>query len=190
MDIESIWKQFGAKLRNFILGHVKEPHVADELAQELLLKAYRHIDSLRDQERVESWLFRIARNVINDYYRQQGRNLEDSYAEMETFVGLFADDSTQNRLREELGECIKPMIEELQQPYRDTVAAVDLHGSSQMALAQELGVSHSTIKSRTQRGRAQLRKLFKQCCDIQRDVQGKVIDFSPRSKNRNCGPGC
>jgi RNA polymerase sigma-70 factor, ECF subfamily len=51
---------------------------------------------------------------------------------------------------------------------------------TQVAAAQELGVSLSTMKSRVQRGRAQLREALDRCCAISLDVRGHVTDVVPR----------
>ena len=40
------------------------------------------------------------------------------------------------------------------------------------------------MKSRVQRGRAQLRQMFEECCEIALDVRGKVIDYVPRPRPR------
>ena len=49
-------------------------------------------------------------------------------------------------------------------------------------------LSLSGMKSRVQRGRDQLRRMFEQCCDIALDARGKVTDFTPRGHTcRGCG---
>ena len=49
-----------------------------------------------------------------------------------------------------------------------------------------VGISVSGMKSRVQRGRAQLRELFDQCCEIAVDARGKPADFMPRPKPCGC----
>ena len=62
---------------------VKSKVDADDLAQDVLVKAFRSRHSLRDQARVQAWLFRIARRTIIDYYLRQPstEELEDAAAE-------------------------------------------------------------------------------------------------------------
>lgn len=190
MEIEEIWKQFGQQLRNFIQVRVPEAHIADELTQELLIKAYNNLSSLQDYDRLDAWLYRIARNVINDYYRKKSTDKENLMAEMDEIVVSIEDDSQQNHIREELSQCVKPFIYELPSKYRQIIIAVDLEGYSQKALADKLGVNYSTIKSQTQRGRSQLKKLFNKCCDFDIDARGNIMGYKPRSKQCKCNPNC
>ncbi len=193
MDIEQIWQQFGQRLRRFISARVPDTHVADELSQELLVKSYQNLDSLKDRDRVDAWLFRIARNVINDYYRNKANSSSMEQTEIEQLVDSLAEVSPHSEVQEELGRCIRPFVEQLPDKYRRTVTAIDLEGHSQKERAESLGVSHSTIKSQTQRGRAQLRQLFRRCCDFTIDARGHVIDYEPKDRACTCdcdGPPC
>lgn len=190
MDIEDAWKQFGQQLRHFVEARVADSHIADELTQELLIKSYQNIGSLREHDRIEAWLYRIARNVVNDYYRKQAADKEDLLPEMDSITASIEEASPQNPALEELSQCIRPFIDQLPPKYRRTLMTVDLEGNSQKALADKLGVSHSTIKSQTQRGRAQLYKLFRQCCDFDIDVRGNVISYKRKSGQHKCDTDC
>ena len=53
---------------------------------------------------------------------------------------------------------------------------VELEGMSQKKLAEEQGISYSTLKSRVQRGRVELKKLFEECCSFSFDKQGRMTD--------------
>src|SRR5579859_7787283 len=67
--------------------------IAEDLAQETLLEAWRHIDNLRSQEKLPQWLSGIAHNVCLRWARKRGRdlhqlaeplqNLDASQAELE-----------------------------------------------------------------------------------------------------------
>src|SRR5438034_11389300 len=61
--------EFVTKLRAFMRARVPDDATADDLAQETLLKVYRSRASLRDDDRLEAWLYRIARRTLIDYYR-------------------------------------------------------------------------------------------------------------------------
>src|SRR5207249_11333314 len=63
--------EFVAKLRTFIRARVPDDATADDLTQETLLKVYRSRASLRDGDRLESWLYRTARRTLIDYYRKR-----------------------------------------------------------------------------------------------------------------------
>jgi len=188
VDIEVVWKEFGDRLRKFVEARVSDSHIAEELTQELLIKSYQNIGSLKEHDRIEAWLFRVARNVVNDYYRKKVADKEILHPEMDNIVVSIEEASPTNHVREDLSQCIRPFIDQLPPKYRQTLTAVELEGSTQKALADRLGVSHSTIKSQTQRGRAQLYKLFRRCCDFDIDARGNVIDYTP--KPGQCDSSC
>ena len=190
MEIEDVWKQFGHRLHKFVETRVSDSFIADELTQELLIKIYQNLGTLQQHERIEAWLFRVARNVVNDYYRKKATNKEDLLPEIDSLIDSVQEDLPESQAREELSNCIKPFIDELPPKYRDTLTSIDLEGNSQKALADRLGISHSTVKSQTQRGRAQLKKLFKQCCDFEIDARGNVVDYKPKSEQCQCDKDC
>jgi RNA polymerase sigma-70 factor (ECF subfamily) len=80
-----------------------------------------------------------------------------------------------------LASCISLFVAQLPSPYREAVTLVELEGLTAREAAAMAGISVSGMKSRVQRGRAQLRTLFDECCEIALDVRGKVTDFTPRT---------
>lgn len=188
MDIEQVWSEFGHQLRGFIAARVPDSHIVDELTQELLIKSYQNLNSLQDEERVGAWLFRIARNVVNDYYRNKKSDEVNQHIDIDNLVESLEQESPEPSVHEELSKCVQPFIDQLPIKYRDTIMAVDLEGRSQKELAEQLGVSHSTIKSQTQRARTQLGVLFRRCCDFSIDARGNVVDYDPKSGK--CDSNC
>ena len=63
-QVEAIWYEFSAVLRRFILKRVGDEQAADDILQEVFVKVHRHLESLNDETRLESWLYQIARNAI------------------------------------------------------------------------------------------------------------------------------
>ncbi len=185
MDIEQIWAQFGEQLHRFIATRVADHDCADELTQQLLIKSYQNLHTLKDQQHIAAWLFRIARNVINDHYRKSGQEQTQPIEEMESLLHSLEQPHQDTPAYETLGQCIQPFIDQLPEKYRQILTAIELEGRSQKALAKEMGIPYSTVKSRAQRGRSQLRKLFDQCCHFDIDVRGSVMGYQPKS-----GPCC
>jgi len=65
-----LWITFSDNLRRFILTKVKNEALADDLLQDTFIRIHSKIDSLRDETKVQAWVYQIARNMINDYYRK------------------------------------------------------------------------------------------------------------------------
>ncbi len=64
--------------------------------------------------------------------------------------------------------------------HAEALRAVDLEGRCQADVARELGVPLSTLRTRVQRARAELRALVLRCCAIELDVRGRVLACEPR----------
>lgn len=113
---------------------------------------------------------------MNDHYRRKARDplqLSEEIGE-----GPLAE-SVEASAYEDLSPCVQPLIAQLPEKYRAVLQAVEIDGQSQKALAEQLGVSHSTVKSQTQRARQQLLKLLRRCCEFQIDEQGRLLDYQP-----------
>ena len=68
-------------------------------------------------------------------------------------------------------------------------AFTELEGLTQKAAAERVGLSLSGMKSRVQRGRAQLRQRLLECCHIEFDRRGRVVEYEVQ-ECAACGPGC
>jgi RNA polymerase sigma-70 factor (ECF subfamily) len=58
-------------LRAFFRKRVREIEVIDDLLQDVFLRIHTHADTLREGEKLESWIYQIARHRLTDYYRRQ-----------------------------------------------------------------------------------------------------------------------
>jgi RNA polymerase sigma-70 factor (ECF subfamily) len=167
-----------AQLHAFIARRVESPEVADDLTQDVLVRLLTH-----DDGRVANptaWLYRVARNVIIDYYRtrgsrRQGRLDADDLAPAGPAEDPFADDP--QAAQRELAGCLRPLVDQLAEPYRSAVIAVDLGGQTHTAVARALGLSTSGMKSRVQRGRRQLRQLLTDCCRVHSSPTGSISGY-------------
>jgi RNA polymerase sigma-70 factor (ECF subfamily) len=83
---------------------------------------------------------------------------------------------------ESLAGCVPAMINALSEPYREALHLSSVEGLSQQVIAEQLGVSLSGVKSRVQRGRAQLKGLLMNCCRFEFDRRGSLTDFAPHPK--------
>ena len=59
---EFIWKEYHDKLYSFILSRVNEPSVADDILQEVFMRILSRVDTLKDCDKLQSWIYQITRN--------------------------------------------------------------------------------------------------------------------------------
>jgi RNA polymerase sigma-70 factor, ECF subfamily len=189
-DLATIWSQVGASIERFVHRRISDPHHADDVVADVMLRIHQHLDALDDHERVTAWVFRITRNAITDHYRRIGRSRELPAAEIEAIADSSADawlDDQQATLTE-LGACIRPLVDALPDDYRRALEMTDLEGRTQADAARIEGISLSGMKSRVQRGRRQFATLVKQCCDVTTDSRGELVDFNLRTDGCGCPP--
>ena len=180
MELKQLWQEYEDRLRQFLLSRVKNPADVDDLLQEILIKTYQHLNTVKKPEKLLSWLFQIARNTLIDYYRKS--RVETSRQDIVKGAMLTDEEPEQyEQVRRELTNCIRPFLNQIPEKYREAIEIVDLQGSSQKELAKKLGLSYSAVKSRVQRGRSMLRAKFEECCRCESDVRGNVVDYEVKA---------
>jgi RNA polymerase sigma-70 factor, ECF subfamily len=175
-----------APLRSFVVKRVPAGTDVDDVVQEVLVRVVERLPDLRDRERLDAWIFQIARNVLADSFRRAGRHvvLDDSAAAVAD-PGVAPE--TDRTAVAALTACLPPMIAKLPEPYRTAVELTELHGLTQHQAAQRAGISLSGMKSRVQRGREHLKRIMTSSCAIELDVRGGVTECEPRA--RGCESG-
>jgi RNA polymerase sigma-70 factor (ECF subfamily) len=178
---EQLWETFSRPLHQFIQRRVPDPHSAEDILQDVFLKIHAHIDTLRTQERLTSWIYQITRNAIADYYRAQRPTAELA----ETLP--VPDESTDDDVMRELNPCVSAMVATLPEAYAEALRLTEYQGLSQKALSERLGISFSGAKSRVQRARAKIKEQLLECCHLQFDHAGRIVDY--QSRRSSCSSG-
>ena len=189
-DLGTIWAEVGASIERFVRRRINDPHQADDIVADVMLRIHQNLGALDDHERVTAWVFRITRNAITDHYRRSGRRREVLAAEIEADADPSADAwlDDQKATLSELAGCIRPLVDALPPEYRRALQLTDLEGRTQADAARIEMISLSGMKSRVQRGRRQFAALVKQCCDVTTDSRGQLVDFRLRSDGCGCPP--
>ena len=185
---EAVWDDFHARLRGFISRRVRDPDSAEDILQDVMLRIHRHASELKCSSAVGAWVHQIARNAIADHYRRASvRHERPSGIDLDRQEPPVPEGATPE-LRSELAACLGPLIERLPPLHRDALTLTELEGLTQASAAARLGLSSSGMKSRVQRGRAQLKELFTACCEIELDRRGGVQSYRPLSARCDCRP--
>jgi len=172
IPIETIWEEFGGKLLSFIRARVEDEETAEDLRQDVFLRIHKRMRDLREDEKLQAWVYQIARNAVIDYYRGRRKTsvLSESLAVEEE------EDETMDASAELAGS-MRTMIEELPIPYREALYLTELEGLTQLELANRLNISLSGAKSRVQRGREKIKASLLKCCHFEFDRYGRVVDY-------------
>lgn len=142
----------------FRLAHLwcQDRSLADDLTQDALAKAIAAAGQLRDQQRLDSWLYGILANCWRDHLRSL-RPAEDIDAVDERWLAADAAGPEQAASRGQLAARVRLAVAQLPLGQREVLSLVDLGECSYAEVAAILGVPIGTVMSRLSRARAQLR---------------------------------
>jgi RNA polymerase sigma-70 factor, ECF subfamily len=141
-------------------------HEAQDLTQDVFLRVFRSLKSFRAGEgSFTVWLGRLSRNLLIDHYRRTKRDratdsieeqlpmLEEKTAIAGRTEGLLAG--------REASEALQAALQKLSPELRETVILRDLEELEYREIAQVLNVPEGTVKSRLNRGRAELLRILR-----------------------------
>jgi len=174
---DKIWHEYHMKLAAFIRTKVAEDAV-DDLLQEVFMKIHVRLDSLKDDMKLESWLYQITRNAITDYYRSKRIS-----EELPEWVEQ-PEPEEEEVIRRELALCLEPMVNELPRKYRKAIQLSEMENRTQKEVAEQESISLSGAKSLVQRGRALLRAMLHDCCLFEVNNQNQVVSYE--KKEHDC----
>lgn len=179
---EKVWQEYHSRLRAFILSRISDGAATDDILQNVFLKMHAGLSSLKNQTKLQSWLYQITRNAIIDYFRSQKPAVElpEWLPQPETDPG--------ETVTQALSECLQPMMQHLPELYREAVILSELKGFTQKEVAQVQGTSLSGAKSRVQRGRARLKEMLAECCRLEFDHSGRLSGYE--RKDGYCDDCC
>lgn len=142
---------------------------AQDLTQEIFLRVYRTLKSYRSAEgSLGTWVTRVSRNLLIDHYRRTRQDrltdpIEDQLPMLEERGHGAASEARADRALagREASEILQGALRKLSPELRETVILRDLQEMEYREVAQVLKIPEGTVKSRLNRGRAELARLLK-----------------------------
>ena len=165
-----------SRYARFFRKRVRTEEVIEDLLQDVFLRIHTHADTLREEEKLESWIYQIARHRVTDYHRRPKPVVSLEETDQDTLLEELPEED----VRAELAPSVAAMVNALPEPYREALYLTEYQGLSQRDLATRLGLSFSGAKSRVQRAREKLKQLLLDCCHFEFDRLGRVIDYQSR----------
>jgi RNA polymerase sigma-70 factor (ECF subfamily) len=199
MGTEQVWTELHAGISAFVRRRVRNPADVEDIVQRVFLQVHRGLDGLRDDDRLQAWIYRAARNAIVDHYRAAAPRREQPSGAASDLEELDAtpvvpDDEEPGAIAE-LARCVQPLLAQLSPQDAQALTLTEIEGVTQGEAARRLQLSTSGMKSRVQRARQRLKLVFEECCRLQFDVRGSVVGYEkraadacpPRSPCSRCG---
>lgn len=146
---------------------IGNPEAAKDAAQEAFVRAFKALKNFEGKSGFYTWLYRIATNVCLNAAQKEKRRIdrtsldglqEKTDISAERFFGTDEPENDMERL--DLRQQIDKVLTHLSPDHRAVVVLKDIEDLSQEEIADTLGISLGTVKSRLSRARAHLRDLL------------------------------
>ena len=163
--------KYQSRIVSIAFKFVKEIQLAEDISQEAFIKAYRSIDSFREESAFYTWLYRITANTAKNYLVSKGRRKESSISEMsisenEDFYELPTNDSPEQILMaQSLKDTIYDALSKLPEDTRTALSLREFEGLNYEEIAEIMNCPVGTVRSRIFRGREALENLISPITD-------------------------
>jgi RNA polymerase sigma-70 factor (ECF subfamily) len=164
-----LYDQYADAVFGYVLNLLGSREEAVELAQDIWLRVFRRLNTLRDPQAFHAWLFQIAANMVRDHLKRakpptivsldQPDGDDEDDERIPEVADASGDPSTvaaQNELQQRIQKALKMLPPER----REVVILHHLEGFGVREIADQLGIAVGTVKSRLGRGRARMRELL------------------------------
>lgn len=160
-------RRYERPVLGLILRMVRNRAVAEELAQEVFLRAYTRLASYDRRRKFSSWLFKVAHNATIDHLRRKQldtvsleRAADDEVPLAERLPGPETEGPEHRAARGELARALEAALAELRPEHREVLILRFRHGCSYEELADITGLPLGTVKTHLHRARRRLAKLL------------------------------
>jgi RNA polymerase sigma-70 factor (ECF subfamily) len=157
---EELVAKYQPKVFSMALSFTRNREAADDLAQEVFLKAYLALPRFHGKSEFGTWLYRISINHVRDFLRKKGRAKEvslDDVPEISFSDREQAERAEQERESEARRALVQKSVQGLPEKYRIILTLRDIQGLAYEEISRVLKLSPGTVDSRLHRARRMLR---------------------------------
>lgn len=162
-------QRYKTRLFNYLLRLVRDPDLAEELAQDAFVRAYVNADKYRTIARFSTWLYTIATNLVRNRYRQKKRRppvlslffrAGDGEEEMVQDIADEAPNPEEQAVGQDLQRVIAEATGQIPARYREPFVLREVNQLSYEEIAAVTGLKLGTVRSRINRARNHFRKII------------------------------
>jgi len=163
---EILVSRYKNNLFNYVFRFLNDYEATSDVVQETMIKVYRNKDSYKSIAKFSTWIYTIAGNLAKtELARVKRKNLVSihSHSEEEEGIDLTSTDALPDMIVDSgiKEEMIQEALMKVNEAYREMVILRDIQELSYEEIAEITGITVGTVKSRINRGRAQLKALLK-----------------------------
>ena len=181
LDFHTTYTEYYPKIVGYLRRLVGEAE-AEDVAQEAFVKISRSLDGFRGESRLSTWIYRIATNAALDQLRRlsakqsarQENGAEEGDGPDDDYIVDGAPLHDTLLIRKEMTDCIRGLVNDLQENNRTVLVLADLEGFTNAEIGDVLGLSLDTVKIRLHRARLQLKQAMDQTCHLYHDARNEL----------------
>ncbi len=164
---EELVRQHTRQVYGLCFRFTNSAQEAQDLTQEVFLRVFKTIKTFRSTEgSFGTWLARVTRNLLIDHYRRTRQqrvtdSIEDQLPVLEQVGASGAARPDQALAGREASEILQATLQKLSPDLREAVILRDLQEMEYREIAEVLDIPEGTVKSRINRGRAELARLLR-----------------------------
>ncbi|MHA7582392.1 RNA polymerase sigma factor [Paenibacillus vandeheii] len=152
--LNNLMLTYGQDVWNYALFLTKSKHLADDISQEVFLKAFINYDDFRKESSVKTWLLRITRNISINH-------MKTNFLRKVTLMDFLSPKGTYPSTEKEVLDKfavnqVWGIVIQLPRIYREVIVLEAHYDLSDQEMASLLGISLGALKSRLHRARMKI----------------------------------
>jgi RNA polymerase sigma-70 factor, ECF subfamily len=168
--VVAAWEAHEAELRGYVRHRLADAAAADDLVQEVFLKAMHRENALCGLANPRAWLFQVARNALVD----RARTAHPAEPIEQHEGKLVVAPAVAPAPVDALADCVELVMRQLPAGDADILRACDIDGQLLREFAAARSLSLPAAKSRLLRARLRLRERLVSACQVRFDIDGAV----------------
>lgn len=148
---------YGQDVIHLAYSYVHNYHKAEDVAQDVFMRAWRNFESFQGQSSVKTWLLSITANRAKDYLRSWSakHEMSDDGLVLQTIPVTDTESQVEARLN---GDALWRIVRNLPEKYREVVVLYYQKELSGQEVAEVLGISEQSVRTRLHRARQLLKQ--------------------------------
>lgn len=154
---DTLYIQYSPKVRHFLTGFVKDKDEASDMTQDIFFKIWNNRETISRVDSFQAYLFRMARNMIYDYYEHN--LIKENYTLKQQGTSLYAEIIEEELYAKELAILIDIAIEKMPRQRRNIFLMSRKENLTNEEIARKLGISKRTVENHLTQALSDLRKI-------------------------------
>jgi len=185
VDFDFLWKQYEKELTAFVRARLFDKSLAADIMQEVAIKIYKNQNILDSIENSRAWLYRLTRNTLIDFYKKNDKAIPSALYILELMTHDTQDEDY------ELGICLANIMSSaLNKSDNEILQLSIIEQYSLKEISSKINLTVEGTKTKLKRAKKKLSSAFFDCCSLDKDVQGNIMDYKSNDGCSSTGCSC